>query len=241
MTERVRAILRRRLDRLRYRGDDVECPCCGHTFGRFKPGLTNPEIRVCPRCGSHDRHRALWLWLDRHPELLEGDVLHWSPEWVLARRLRATPGVRYRSADLDPGADLHADITEVPLPDASVDLVVCSHVLEHVEDDRAAMGEIARVLRPGGAAVLLVPLTIGGPTIEDPAIATPEDRRRVYLQDDHVRLYGDADFAERLRAAGLDVEVDRLAADADERTSARFGLLPVDLIFVARRPPASSP
>jgi SAM-dependent methyltransferase len=237
---RVRAIVRRRLDRIAYRGDNVECPCCGSRFDRFKPGLTNAAIRVCPRCGSHDRHRALWLWFDRHPELLEpgAEVIHWSPEWVLSRRLRAVAGLRYRSVDLDAGADLQADITDVPLPDASVDLVVCSHVLEHVDDDRAAMSEIARVLRPGGRAVLLVPLAIGRPTLEDPAIVTPEERRRAYWQDDHVRLYGDEDFAGRLRAAGLEVSVDRLAADADESTRARYGLLTDDLIFVARRPVA---
>ncbi len=237
---RVRAIVRRRRDRFAYRGHNVECPCCGGSFDRFKPGLTNAAIRVCPRCGSHDRHRALWLWFDRHPELVRpgAEVLHWSPEWVLSRRLRALPGVRYRSADLDSGADVQADIADVPLPDASVDLVVCSHVLEHVEDDRGAMAEMARVLRPGGTAVLLVPLAIGGPTLEDPAIVTPEERRRAYYQEDHLRLYGDEDFADRLRAAGLEVTVDRLAADADEATRSRYGLLTDDLIFVARRPVA---
>ncbi len=237
---RVRAIVRRRRDRFAYRGHNVECPCCGGSFDRFKPGLTNAAIRVCPRCGSHDRHRALSLWFDRRPELVRpgAEVLHWSPEWVLSRRLRALPGVRYRSADLDSGADVQADIADVPLPDASVDLVVCSHVLEHVEDDRGAMAEMARVLRPGGAAVLLVPLAIGGPTLEDPAIVTPEERRRAYYQEDHLRLYGDEDFADRLRAAGLEVSVDRLAADADEATRSRYGLLTDDLIFVARRPVA---
>lgn len=93
------------------------------------------------------------------------------------------------------------DLTALTLADASCSLVWCSHVLEHIPDDRRAIAEIARVLAPGGVAVIQVP--IGGPTtLEDPAVVDPRERARLYWQEDHVRLYG-LDLAERLAAAGL--------------------------------------
>ena len=123
--------------------------------------------------------------------------------------LQRTPGVDYVSADLRPGVAMHSwDITAVPAPDAAFDAVICSHVLEHVEDDRAALTETLRVLRPGGWAIVLVPIDLDrAMTLEDPEIVDPAERERVYWQADHVRLYG-ADLPERLRAAGFDVTVD---------------------------------
>ena len=111
----------------------------------------------------------------------------------------------YVGMDFDPGADsrivnVQASLTQLPLPDASVGLMICFHVLEHIPDDAAAMAEIGRVLAPGGIAVVQVPRREGVPTDEDPD-APPEERLRRFGQRDHVRFYGD-DFEDRLRAAG---------------------------------------
>jgi SAM-dependent methyltransferase len=56
------------------------------------------------------------------------------------------------------------DLTHCPLPDRSVDVVVLLNVLEHIADDVAAIREVARILRPGGAAVIEVP---AGPHLYD--------------------------------------------------------------------------
>ena len=97
------------------------------------------------------------------------------------------------------------DVTAIGYPDRSFDVIYCSHVLEHVEDDRKAMGEFHRVLRDTGWAILLVPIS-SETTLEDPSAVDPEERLRLFGQADHVRRYG-ADYPDRLREAGFHVRV----------------------------------
>ncbi len=117
-------------------------------------------------------------------------------------------------------------------------MVLCSHVLEHVDDDHRALAEIARVLCPGGTALLLVPIDKSrAETYEDPTITSPREREKAFRQYDHVRLYG-LDFTDRVRAAGLDVEIDRLDRQLDpsllDRWRMRSGL------WVCRKPGSRS-
>jgi SAM-dependent methyltransferase len=203
--------------RVRYAGDAVECPCCGGRFGRFMPRGGRAGV-ACPRCGALERHRLLWVWLRDNVALGDDvrDVLHVAPEPGLRRALRAVSGVRWVGGDLapeDPGVEA-LDLTGLPFGDGSFDLVLCSHVLEHVADDGAALREIRRVLRPRGRAVLQQPVDESlERTREDPS-ASPGERLRRFGQEDHVRLYG-RDFADRLRAAGLHVELVRQPAGDD--------------------------
>lgn len=138
-------------------------------------------------------------------------ILHVAPENVLRNRFRALPGAEYHGGDLTAefGPE-RIDVTRLDFPDRSFDIVVCNHVLEHVPDDRRAMSEIARVLRPDGWALLLVPGlegNAGGPTTdEDPSVTSPEERLRRFGQRDHVRQYG-WDYLDRLRSVGLDPDV----------------------------------
>ncbi len=182
---------------------------------------------ICPRCESHDRHRAIWLYLKHRTDLFESPlaVLHFAPEAFFQERLRAQRNLDYLSADLDsPLAMRHFDITDIPFPDRSFDVILCSHVLEHVDDDRRAMGELLRILRPGGWALVLVPIDYRREeTYDDPAITAPEDREREFWQDDHVRLYG-RDFAARLREAGFQVEVDPYIIQLDAAVRKLHGL-----------------
>jgi SAM-dependent methyltransferase len=114
------------------------------------------------------------------------------------------------------------DITDIRFPDASFDVVYCSHVLEHVDDDRAAMRELRRVLRPDGWAILLVPIT-AAVTYEDPTIVEPAARVAAFGQEDHVRRYG-PDYVDRLREAGFDVAVHRVADLVTPDEARRLGL-----------------
>ena len=224
------ADVHRRLRALALRGSDVECPCCGGCFRRFLEAPWGTD-RLCPRCGSRDRHRALWLWLRDRVRI--GDrrlrLLHFAPESALERNVR--PLTDYVTADLDPGAAMvAADITRLPFDDGSFDAILCIHVLEHVDDDRAAVAELRRVLAPGGWAVVMVPIDLGrAETHEDPSITSPEDRMREYWQHDHVRLYG-RDLAERL---GLEADewVRGLGAEAHRR----YGLFAQEDVFLLRK------
>src|SRR3954451_23657621 len=238
---RARRVVPRRLRLAIYRGDRVECPCCGGRFSRFMPGLSHRATRVCPRCGAQERHRALWLYMRERTDLTGRDIsiLHWAPEYALQRSLSQLPNAFYVSADLDGDEAMqHMDITDVPFKDGSFDLIVCVHVLEHVPDDRRAIREMVRVLKPGGVALLLVPIVLEQPTLEDPAIVTPEQRKEAYWQEDHVRLYG-ADFPERLREEGFEVTVDRWVRGLDRQTLERYGLFPLEDVYVATKPGAA--
>jgi SAM-dependent methyltransferase len=228
---------------LLYRGDQVQCPCCGGTFDRFMTHRGVPNVR-CPRCGSMERHRLLWLWLDRHPEFLRGArrVLHIAPEPPLRRRFDGDR-VQYITADLaSPYASVHCDIQDLPFKDGWFDLVVCNHVLEHIPDDRLALSELHRVQTPGGRAILLCPIATGlAETLEDPAVHTPAQRLATYGQEDHARLYG-SDYPDRIRDAGFDVDVVDFLAELDPDTIERHAvrrrsdLFDTDTLYLASKP-----
>jgi SAM-dependent methyltransferase len=188
----------------------VACPLCERRFRRFTGDRWDGEHWVgepvrCPFCGSLPRQRLLWLVLTRQSELTRGAVLHVAPEESLAGRLRQAAD-SYTSLDVEPGrAMVTADLTALPFDDESFDLIVCSHVLEHVPDDRAALGELRRVLR--GTLLLQTPVNYEqSQTFEDPAVLDPETRLRLFSQEDHVRVFG-RDLVDRLEAAGFDVEL----------------------------------
>jgi SAM-dependent methyltransferase len=207
------------------RRNRVECPVCGHRDRDFAAYNGRPDA-MCRNCGSMERHRLCWLWLSRGGVLDSGlrAIAHFAPDRGIAARLKALPGVRYRTADLAAGrADEQVDVTNIPWPEGSIDLLICSHVLEHVPDDRLAMRELCRVLSPTGYALLEVPV-IADTTREEPTLTDPAERLRLFGQADHVRVYG-PDYYDRLRESGFVVEhhdVRKLVTD-DERV--RFGLV----------------
>jgi SAM-dependent methyltransferase len=180
------------------------CPCCGGGFRRFAAGPGGRAGAACPRCGSLERQRGLALFLNEWlATAAPADVLHFAPDGVI-RRLLERPQTRYVGADLHPApGDAQVDIQAQPFGDESFDLIVCSHVLEHVPDDGAAMREIRRVLCPAGVALLQHPIDFElAATVEDPSETDPAERRRRFGQDDHVRKYS-SDIGDRLTAAGL--------------------------------------
>ncbi|HEU0016194.1 MAG TPA: methyltransferase domain-containing protein [Longimicrobium sp.] len=230
--EPVKAPLRRVLQWVRampYRGSGRWCPVCGRSSSRFR-AFGNPPRKdaQCAHCLSLERHRLAWLYLERRTDLFDGRpkrMLHVAPEACFAPRLRWRLGGGYLTADLDsPRAMVRMDITDIHHPDASFDVIFCSHVLEHVPDDRAAMREFRRVLKRGGWAILLVPITADR-TYEDPSITDPVARLAEFGQEDHVRRCG-PDYVERLREAGFDVAVTTVADLADAQDAARMGLTP---------------
>jgi SAM-dependent methyltransferase len=187
---------------------------------------------ICPLCRSHPRHRVIALLLARG-DLTGERLLHFAPEATLDPVFARLPGLERVTADLYVPADLRLDITDMDLPDSSFDLILCSHVLEHVPDDRAAMRELRRVLSDGGHALVLVPYRPEVTTYEDPSITSPLDRMVAFGQQDHVRIYGN-DLPDRLRSAGFEVE-DRTASELfDGETVELAELDPDEHVFLCR-------
>lgn len=200
------------VQKLFYFGRGRLCPICGCVSPRFGPiGVVPRSDAQCLHCGSLERHRLSWLFIRARTDLLDGrpkKVLHVAAEPCLAARLRERLGDGYVTAALgEDRATAQLDITDIPFASGSFDAIYCSHVLEHVENDKRALQELFRVLDAGGWAMLLVPVTTDR-TFEDPSVKDPEDRLEAFGQEDHVRRYG-PDFADRVREAGFTVEVTR--------------------------------
>lgn len=220
-----------------YMGNKVECPVCEHSFRKFLPyGYTKQTGRdnaLCPRCLSLERHRLMYLYLKEKTDFFTKNlkVLHIAPEQCFYKRFRALENLDYTTGDLEsPIADVHFDVQAIPFANETYDVVICNHVLEHVDDDTKAMSEIYRILKPGGFAILQVPQdSEAEKTYEDPTITDPSEREKHFLQKDHVRLYG-LDYAERLSAVGFKVTADTYANNYSEEKAKRFGL-PMKEIF----------
>lgn len=231
-----RALLRP-LRRALNRGTGRECPLCESSVGAFGPFgvVPRPEAR-CPICGSLERHRLIWLFFLRRTDLLDGKakkMIHFAPEREIQARLETAPGIEYLTADLDARRAMACvDITAIQFPDESFDVVYCSHVLEHIPDDRLAMRELYRILKSSGWAAIMVPITAER-TFEDPSVTDPRERERLFGQVDHVRRYG-PDIIDRLREAGFVVE--RLSAPdvVSAEEARRFGIMDED-IFLCRK------
>ena len=217
-----------------------ECPCCGELATSFLPhGVQRRENARCPRCGSVGRHRLQWLFLRDRTNLLSEplEVLHFAPETGLQRRLKSLPKVRYHGADLKSvRADEHFDICTIPYPDDSFDVILCSHVLEHVADDRQAMSELFRVMKPGGWGLIEVPFDGKlDETLEDPSITTDEERIRVYGNKGHLRKYG-RDYPDRLRAAGFEVTTHRYGTEFSPALVERYRLRRTGVVTICAKP-----
>jgi SAM-dependent methyltransferase len=179
------------------------------------------------------------LFLTQRTDLFDGrpkSLLHIAPEPVFARRFKAIPELRYVSMDIESARrpSVLADITRLPFASASFDVIYCSHVLEHIPDDRAAMRELRRTLKPSGWSILQVPLREGRVTYEDPSITTPEARLAAFGQHDHVRDYGDKDYGMRLDAAGFAVTADDFVRRQSAGDQKRFGLMAWEDVYVCR-------
>lgn len=231
-------LLPQRLRRVLFRGDERYCPLCESSVRRFyTAGLSaRPDAR-CPVCGALERHRLFRLVAGEKTDLFDGRekrILHIAPEEAIERLVRGLPNVDYLSADLeDPRAMVRMDITNIDYPEGAFDVILCSHVLEHVPDDRKALREFHRVLSPTGWGIIQIPVT-DPVTFEDFTITDPEERLRVFGQRDHVRRYG-PDVRERMEEAGFFVEEIATESMASPEEIRRMGLMSGDRIYVCRK------
>lgn len=210
----------------------LTCPCCGWSGSRYfdyiEVGYTVPNA-ACPQCDSHPKHRQFFLWLTREYKLNEkrGVALVFAPERAFDPVWQRANGLRVFRVDYEKARDVDAqvDLQQLGVASEAVDLVWCHQVLEHVEDDLAAMRELNRILRTEtGELVVSVPMIDAAETVEY-GFADPKE-------SGHWRIYGD-DFATRLEASGF--EVKKVDFVVSEKEAASFGTSN-EPFYVCRKP-----
>lgn len=193
------------------RGSQYKDPIDRKGFRKFLPYgyVTQRENILSPSTLSLERHRLLWLWLERETDFFSkpSKVLHFAPEQAFYKRFRNLKHLDYTTTDLNsPLADVKADICKLPFGENQYDIIFCNHVLEHIPDDTKAMQELYRVLKPGGMAILQIPQELErATTFEDDTITDPVERAKIFGQYDHVRVYG-RDYFDKLRSIGFTVD-----------------------------------
>lgn len=225
-----------------FKGGRYVCPCCGWRVRSFVAKgafVSTSTTGYCPRCNAKARHRRHCLYLEHQTDWLNVPLrlLDIGPCWAISRRFQRSQNVQYVGVDVErngPQVSILGDVIKLPFAGDSFDAAICTHVLEHVPDDRSALGELYRVLKPGGAALVSVPIRLDRRTDEDISISDPDERARRFGERGHVRWYGN-DFPDRLRAAGFMVSLDQ-ASDVPDSVRAIYGLRQDENLFHCKKP-----
>ena len=219
------------------KGDKYIDPIDGKQFRSFLPyGYENSRENVLsPSTLSLERHRLLWLYLKNETDFFTAPhkVLHFAPEQAFYSKFKKLKKLEYTTTDLNsPLADVKADICALPFKDNSFDIILCNHVLEHIPNDKKAISELYRVLKPSGWGIFQIPQDLNREvTYEDDSITDKKERAKIFGQYDHVRIYG-RDYFDRLKEAGFKVnEVDYTsgmsASDIEKYRLAKGEIIPV--------------
>lgn len=223
------------------RGQKFEDPINGITYRKLLPyGRLNPrENALAPNSISLERHRLIWLYLKQKTSFFTSNIrfLHIAPEFCFIKRFKRVKTIDYITADLNsPWADVKMDVHDIPFGANEFDVVMCNHVLEHVEDDKKVMSEFFRVMKKGGWGIFQVPIDYSREnTFEDPSITDPKEREKHYWQSDHLRLYG-IDYGRRLEQAGFEVVEDDFVKQLDPTLVERYALPKEELIYLCKKP-----
>lgn len=210
---------------------------CIHSI--FRAETLSLDAYLCPACHCSDRDRlyALYLreFLTNKTQMFR--LVDFAPAPQLQKILRQLPNIEYRSADLFmPDVDDRVDITDMKIyADESFDVFICSHVLEHVEDDKRGMRELFRILRPGGWGIAMVPISLAlKENYENAAAQNEADRWKHFGQNDHVRMYSKSGFVNNVTEAGFVVEqygVEHFGSETFER----HGIHPRSVLYIANK------
>jgi len=226
------------------KGRGRHCPICNKSFRKFGD-CGNPKRKdaLCYHCGSLERHRLVWLYLKRMTALFDEpskSMLHVAPEPCFENLFKKHLGQGYISTDIqNPRAIVKMDVTDINFPDETFDVIYCSHVLEHISEDKQALREFHRVLKSDGWAILLVPIKLNlKRTFEDPSVTDPMERLRLFGQEDHVRRYG-RDFCDRVREANFFVNVIKPADFLSEKEIELMGITKTagEIYYCTKNPP----
>jgi SAM-dependent methyltransferase len=224
-----------------FKGDQFTDPIDGRSYRKFLPyGYGKQRANaLSPGTLSLERHRQMWLYLKNETDFFTANlkVLHIAPEQEFLRKFKKMKNLDYTSADLfSPIVDVKADILALPFDDNIYDVIICNHVLEHIMDDRKAMSELYRVLKPKGWGILQVPMKNSLEiTYEDFAITDPKERQKHFGQYDHVRWYG-MDYFDRLKSVGFEADANFYSQNFSEAEIKRFGLNKNEILPIVRKP-----
>jgi SAM-dependent methyltransferase len=217
-------------------GTKFTCPCCGWKLRAFTHGGASFMARpmgYCPRCNSKARHRRWWLFLQNETNLFTAHLrlLIVSPNYCFSRIFRTLPNIDYVGVDHSSHRNISVKMSlpATPILSETFDAILCIHVLEHIQDDRMAIRELHRVLKPRGWAGISAPLRLDQKTYEDPTITSPEERKRAFGETVHVRYYG-YDLMDRLKEAGFHVKF-YPGKDVDQLSRQKYGLRDDENIF----------
>lgn len=215
----------------------VICPLCKLRISEFLPfGVIRRENAFCPKCHSSERHRLYYFYLKKilsKKEII--NFLHVAPEKSLKKYLKSYKNINYLAVDKNfLAADRVEDLTNLSFKNNTFDIVFCSHVLEHVDDDNKAMQEVLRVLKPGAFAILQVPLSDLEKTLENKTITDPNIREKIFGQKDHLRKYG-KDYKKRLEEAGFIVKLDKFSSTLSNKLIKKYSLIRED-IYLCYKP-----
>jgi len=203
--------------------------------------MTALETYLCPVCGASDRERLYALWLEQEIKMgvigKGASFIHFAPEHALSRKIKSLGYFDYQTADaMMAGVDHVIDLMNLPFNDNSYDFFICSHVLEHVEDDDLAISELFRVTKKGGRGILMVPIIVGlEKTIEDPSVKTEEERWRYFGQNDHVRLYAHNDYVRKIKKHGFQLEELDIKYFG-KRVFKQLGLKSTSVLYIVKKP-----
>jgi tetratricopeptide (TPR) repeat protein len=237
------------------------CPVCDSSIKAFQPlpahyienmlrnkfkylgrgEMTSIDQYACSVCGASDRQRLYAIWLEHEASIgrfkNRGRLLHFAPEIPLSKKIKALDifGENLRVDLSMPEVDCRVDLKGLPFISESFDMFICSHVLEHVEDDDLAISELYRVLRKGGCGILMAPVAIGiAHTIEGTHRESKEERWSLFGQDDHVRLYAHGDFVSKASLHGFHV-LELGINYFGEKLFDRLGLLETSVLYIAEK------
>ena len=230
--------------RIIFRGKKYTDPIDDSNYSKFLSYgyKTVRKNALCPGTLSLERHRLLWLYLDRETNFLSSNlkVLHVAPEQVFYKKFKKLKNWEYFTFDLNsPIADIKGDLISTNFKDEYFDLIICNHVLEHIEDDKSALDEIYRILKYNGISILQVPINVKRKnTFEDSSIKSKNQREKYFGQYDHVREYG-LDFKDRVEQAGFKVEMINYSKKISQDLVIKYGLMKDDLIPIGKKLPSN--
>lgn len=255
MKEKLKKIYRKIREiyrKIYYYGNKYKCNICSSKVRLMKPHGIKHEIFekntiieagyrencTCPVCKSKDRIRMVYYYLEKYTNVFVGKncILHFAPEFPIKQKIKKNKYAEYYDGDIQKGrATYVVDITDIQFPDNKFDYIICNQVLEHIPDEKKAINELKRVIKPNGKIIITVPICVSNEkTFEDPNITDSKERLANFCQEDHVRLYG-RDFKKRLEKFGFEVEEWRVDEHVIEQVIEEYSFSKGGLIYIATK------